>query len=125
MNNFLDHFWHQIDNGQIVRRIAFFGRMWLTYETYTWAMLYIDAIEEIGADHALILAAILTPVGALQGAVIKFYAENPHEFRNYTFKLSQKRADNLDITPEDLEDLYKDHLIDKPEEDDEPFTWRK
>lgn len=75
----LDGFWLQLEKGQVVRRLAFFGMMWMTYVTYMWAMGYIDGIETLSADHALLIGAILGPVSALQGAIIKFYAENPYK----------------------------------------------
>ena len=75
----LDSFWEQLEKGQVVRRIAFFGMMWLTYETYMWVMMYVDNIDVLQSEHSMLIAAVLGPISALQGAIIKFYAENPYK----------------------------------------------
>jgi hypothetical protein len=75
----LDKFWLQLEKGQIVRRIAFFGMMWLTYYSYMWVFDYVGSIEVITSNHSMIIGAILGPISALQGAIIKFYAENPYK----------------------------------------------
>lgn len=75
----LNGFWEQIHKGQIIRRIAFFWMMWMTTEAYFWATEYISSIDTVNTEHSLLVAAILTPITALQGAVIKFYAEHPYE----------------------------------------------
>ena len=75
----LDKFWIQLEKGQIIRRIAFFGTMWLTYKSYMWVFAYASAITNLTPEHSMLIAAILGPVSALQGAVIKFYAENEYK----------------------------------------------
>lgn len=66
-----------IDHFKLFRRISFIWVLWLTTETFTWAMQYINTVppDNAGAAAALV-AAILTPISAVQGWVLKIYLEN-------------------------------------------------
>lgn len=75
----LDKFWVQLEKGQVVRRIAFFGMMYLTWITYQWVFAYISSLGLGGLEGGILVGAILGPVSALQAAVIKFYADNPYK----------------------------------------------
>lgn len=90
----LDDFWLQIEKGQVVRRIAFFGMLWLSYETIMWSMGYVSSIEEVTTAHAMIIGAVLTPITALQAAIIKFYAENPYKPNLMFDMMKNKDEDN-------------------------------
>jgi hypothetical protein len=79
ITGFLNGFWEQLQKGQVVRRIAFFWMIWMTTKIYFWSLDYISNIETVTTEHGMLLAAILTPITALQGAVIKFYAQHPFE----------------------------------------------
>lgn len=88
--SWLDSFWKHIDDGQVVRRIAFFGMMWLTYEVSIWVMAYVETIDKVGMEHAAVIGAVLGPISALQAAVIKFYAENPYHFTHRNIRVEPK-----------------------------------
>jgi len=88
--DFMEALWKQIDDGQIVRRIAFFGMMWLTYTSYKWVMAYVETIDQVGVEHAAIIGAVLGPISGLQGAIIKFYAENPYHFSHRNIPVRRK-----------------------------------
>lgn len=101
----LDRFWKTIDDGQVVRRIAFFGMMYLTYVSYSWAMAYISSITQITVDHGLVIGAVLGPISGLQGAVIKFYAENPYHFSHRGVRIEPKTTV---IMPSNNEEQWRD-----------------
>lgn len=90
ISNTLDAFWKHIDDGQVVRRIAFFAMMWLTYTSYKWVMAYVETIDTVGIEHAAIIGAVLGPISGLQAAIIKFYAENPHHFTHRNIRVEPK-----------------------------------
>lgn len=91
----LDDFWLQIEKGQVVRRIAFFGMMWMSYETIMWSMAYVSAIQgDVSTAHAMLIGAVLTPITALQAAIIKFYAENPYKPNLMFDMMKDKKEDD-------------------------------
>lgn len=71
----MDWFYEQLHKSMIVRRVAFFFMLWMTYKSYQWAFDFVATREVIDANTALIVAAILTPISTLQGAILKFYAQ--------------------------------------------------
>ena len=77
--SWLDTFWLHLEKGQVVRRIAFFGMLWMSYEAIMWSMEYVSTIGDVTTANAMIIGAVLTPITALQAAIIKFYAENPYK----------------------------------------------
>lgn len=62
-----------IDNRQIVRRVMTLGCFWMMVDCYMWAKGYAETPGKTGADLGLVLAAILTPVTALQGFLFRVY----------------------------------------------------
>lgn len=62
-----------IDKRQIVRRVMTLGCFWMMVDCYIWAKGYAEAPGRTGAELAMVLAAILTPVTALQGFLFRVY----------------------------------------------------
>lgn len=77
--SWLDRFWIQLEKGQVVRRISLFATAYLTWVTYNWTFAYISSLGASALDAGILIGAILGPVSALQGAILKFYAENPYK----------------------------------------------
>lgn len=75
--SWLDTFWLHLEKGQVIRRLALFGTGYLTWITYQWTFTFIAGMGAEAVDSGLLIGAILGPVSALQGAILKFYAENP------------------------------------------------
>lgn len=67
--------WDLLHEGKMVRRTAFVLMWWITFESYHFCY---RAAEASGWDAATIGACfgILTPVSALQGAIMKFYNDS-------------------------------------------------
>ena len=63
------------------RRFAFFWLLWLTTETYFWAMDYAELVHgtEDGTGTATVIGALLVPLSAVQGWVVKLYLENSYD----------------------------------------------
>lgn len=62
-----------IDRRQIIRRAAFLWVLWLTGEVAFWTMNFAWNSSRPGMEVAAIIGAIWLPLGALQGAIFKFY----------------------------------------------------
>ena len=71
----LSGFWRILDASRMVRRIAYFSVLFLTFHAYFWTIHFIaDNIGKVpGSDIALIVGAIMVPINALQGIVYKLY----------------------------------------------------
>jgi hypothetical protein len=70
--------WDFIDDRQIIRRAAFIWVLWLTGKTMAWTWDYGWHSNQSGAEIAMVIAAVWTPLAALQGAVFKFYDQAQH-----------------------------------------------
>jgi hypothetical protein len=73
--------WDFVDNRQVIRRAAFVWVLWLTGKTMAWTWDYGWHSNQTGAEIAMVIAAVWTPLAALQGAVFKFY-DQAQEVRN-------------------------------------------
>ena len=62
-----------IDKRQIIRRAAFLWVLWLTGEVAFWTMKFAWESSRPGMEVAAIIGAVWLPLGALQGAIFKFY----------------------------------------------------
>lgn len=62
-----------VDERAIVRRIAFFWVLWITGTVIRWSMDFAQTSTRPGMEVAAILAAVWTPMTALQAAVFAFY----------------------------------------------------
>ena len=66
-----------LDYAKVFRRGAFVWVLWLTTQTFAWAMKYAMMVPpEQAAQAAAMIAAILTPVAGVQAWVLKIYLEN-------------------------------------------------
>ncbi len=75
LNNWFTRWWDFIDSRQIVRRIAFFTLLWMTIESFFWAMRFIETTTKSGAEVGLMVAAVTVPIGYLQKAIVELYNE--------------------------------------------------
>lgn len=62
-----------VDRRQIVRRAMVLTCLWMLVDCYMWAKGYASSPSKTGADLSLVIAAILTPVTALQGFLYRMY----------------------------------------------------
>ena len=65
-----------IENHALVRRMILAAMMVLTFMVYRWAMGYAEISDHDGIGTAAVIAALLTPLSALQGAIFKFYIDS-------------------------------------------------
>lgn len=63
-----------IEKGNWSRKIAHFGCMFLTYDSYAWAKHFAETTERTGLEVPGIIGAVLAAVSALQGYVFKTFA---------------------------------------------------
>jgi len=84
--NYIHKFFDLLDYGRVFRRASFVWVLWLTTETFLWAMNFAGGptISE-GLDKAALIAAILGPIAGVQAWVMKIFIENP----------PQKEEDNV------------------------------
>ena len=68
-------FWDFVDNRFIIRRITLGVMLSLGVATVYWAMDFAQTSDRPGADVALIIAAVLTPVAALQKFIGDMYSQ--------------------------------------------------
>ncbi len=72
----MDWLYDFLDRSRIFRRGGFVLCWFLILKAAWWTAGYADralALEVSGADTAMIIGAVLTPLGALAAAVFKFY----------------------------------------------------
>lgn len=72
---YLSKFWDFVDDRAIVRRIAFFVTLVMSWESFVWARDFATTTAKTGAEVGLIIAAVTAPVAALQGFVLKVYSD--------------------------------------------------
>lgn len=75
LNALIGPFLDFIDNRQIVRRVMVLSCLWMLIDAYVWAKGYAGVPGQSGADLSLVIAAILTPVTALQGFLYRMYSD--------------------------------------------------
>ena len=68
-------FWDFVDSRFIVRRITLFVMLAVSVQTVHWAMVFAETSERPGADVAMIIAAVMGPVAALQKFVGDMYSQ--------------------------------------------------
>lgn len=70
-----DKFWDWVDRRIVIRRIALFIMMWMTWQAFAWAALFAEKSIAMGAgwDVGAIIAAVTAPIAALQGYVFNMY----------------------------------------------------
>ena len=64
-----------LNDGYIIRRIAFFWMIWLTTKAFLWAMSLAEVQKDVSWDHGVLIGAVLTPLSLLHAAIFKFYGE--------------------------------------------------
>lgn len=64
--------WDWVDRRQIDAHVVSFVVLWISIKITFWAMSYAQEGNRPGLEVAAIIAAIVGPWAALQGAVIKF-----------------------------------------------------
>ena len=65
-----------IDERHIVRRLAFLAVLWMTLESFWWAMEFVSTTAKAGAEVGLMVAAVTAPIALLQKSVIELYNES-------------------------------------------------
>lgn len=76
--NFVHKFFDYLDYGRIFRRASFIWILWLTTETFFWAMDYaVGPTMSQGLDKAAMIGAILGPIAGVQAWVMKIFIQNP------------------------------------------------
>jgi hypothetical protein len=71
-------FWLELYRGKVFRRISLIWMMWLTTTVYYWVFEYLNNAGDVSFDVAALVAAILSPISALQAAVFKFYSTSTY-----------------------------------------------
>lgn len=71
----IERFWNLVDQRHIVRRVAFFVTLWMTWRAFTWAAVFAETSSRTGMDVAAIIAAVTAPIAALQGYVFSQYGQ--------------------------------------------------
>jgi TRAP-type C4-dicarboxylate transport system permease small subunit len=74
-----DMFWGWLDNRYIIRRVVLGITIWMTYISYTWSASFASSCDKPGLDIAAIIAAVLTPITALQAFIFKLYLDSKGE----------------------------------------------
>lgn len=69
-------FWDFVDSRYAVRRVLLGIVIWMTWEAYKWATGFASGCSRPGVEIAAIIAAVLTPITALQGFTFKFYLDS-------------------------------------------------
>lgn len=72
---YLTAFWDFVDSRAVVRRIAFFVTILMSWESFVWARDFATTTAKTGAEVGLIIAAVTGPVSLLQGFVLKVYSD--------------------------------------------------
>lgn len=67
-------FWDWLDKRAIVRRIAFFLVLYMTWDAFYWTIHFADTSTKPGTEIGVIIAAVWAPLTALQAAVFALYA---------------------------------------------------
>jgi hypothetical protein len=76
--NYLHKFFDVLDYGRVFRRVSFIWVLWLTTETFMWAMNYASGPTMTqGLDKAAMIGAVLGPIAGVQAWVMKIFIENP------------------------------------------------
>jgi len=68
-----NNFWDFIDRRQVIRRCSFLWMLWITSDVISWTVKFLSTTTRPGGEAALMVAAIWTPLAALQGCLFKFY----------------------------------------------------
>ena len=68
--------WFNDKNFLSVRSFVLYITVWMTWEAFTWAAEFATTTAKVGADVALIIAAVTAPISVLQGFVFKVYSES-------------------------------------------------
>lgn len=76
MRKHVTTFWDWVDARYVVRRILLAIVIWMTWEAYKWATGFALTTGKSGTEIAAIIAAVLTPITALQGFTFKFYLDS-------------------------------------------------
>ena len=63
-----------LNDGYVIRRVAFFWMIWLTTKAFMWAM-DLSNVSGVTWDHGILIGAVLTPLSLLHAAIFKFYGE--------------------------------------------------
>lgn len=71
--NKLNAFMDFVDSRAVIRRIAFFVMLWITIKTSLWTIEFAWYSSRPGLEIAAIIAAVWTPLSALQGSIFAFY----------------------------------------------------
>ena len=66
-----------IDDRIIVRRAVIFTTIWMTWQAFEWAKSYAALSPRPGTDIAIIIAAVMAPIAALQGFAFHSYTDDP------------------------------------------------
>ena len=72
----MEHFYYFMDRSRIFRRGGYLLCWFLILKGAWWTAQYADAALAAGisgSDVAMVVGAVLTPLGALAAAVFKFY----------------------------------------------------
>lgn len=76
MREVMDELYHFLDRSRMFRRIGYCLTWFLILKAAWWTAGYAEtalAAGISGADTAMIIAAVLTPLSGLAGMVFKFY----------------------------------------------------
>lgn len=88
----LDGLWKILHDGMLVRRAVLFWTLYVYAYVLFKVMDWMFVVERSGTDIAAIVAAIMTPLSALTGAVFAFY-NNSKKFQGQETEVVDRRID--------------------------------
>lgn len=72
----LSVFWDWVDNRRIFRRVLLATVVSWTYSVLVWSMHFAETSDRTGAEVAMIIAAIVAPLSAVQAHALKLYTDS-------------------------------------------------
>jgi hypothetical protein len=64
-----------LDKGQVARTVMLYTTLYMTYDSYRWAVAFVASSPRPGIELAAIIGAVLAAVSGLQGYVFKAYID--------------------------------------------------
>ena len=73
ISNFIKAFF---DANGVNRRLILYVTVYMSWKGFEWAAHFAGTSTKTGAEEAMIIAAVLMPISALQGFVFKVYTDS-------------------------------------------------
>lgn len=66
-----------LKDGRVFSRFTLTVTLWMTWKAFQWAAEFASMSPKGGLELAAVIAAVLTPISALQAAVFHTYSKGP------------------------------------------------